>query len=34
MLLRAAGRSFCVGYEFPADPGTASWKHDALKWHD
>ena len=34
VVLRAAGRSFCAGYDIST--GAASkdpWRHDALKWH-
>jgi enoyl-CoA hydratase/carnithine racemase len=35
VLLRANGRSFCVGYDIGGgDPSKESWRHDALKWHD
>lgn len=34
VLLRANGRSFCVGYDIGAkDPEKEKWRHDALKWH-
>jgi len=34
VLLRANGRSFCVGYDIGRkDPSREAWKHDALKWH-
>jgi enoyl-CoA hydratase len=35
VLLRANGRSFCVGYDIGGgDPSNEAWRHDALKWHD
>lgn len=35
VLLRAAGRSFCVGYDISGgNPEVQNWKHDALKWHE
>jgi enoyl-CoA hydratase len=34
VLLRAAGRSFCVGYDIVGGNVDKSWKHDALKWHE
>jgi enoyl-CoA hydratase len=35
VLLRAAGRSFCVGYDITGgNPDVQNWKHDALKWHE
>lgn len=34
VLLRANGRSFCVGYDIGGgDPEKAKWRHDALRWH-
>ncbi|MSP52549.1 MAG: enoyl-CoA hydratase/isomerase family protein [Alphaproteobacteria bacterium] len=34
VVLRGAGRSFCVGYDIGGtDPEKATWRHDALKWH-
>lgn len=34
VVLRAEGRSFCVGYDIGrSDPERDSWRHDALKWH-
>ncbi len=34
VVLRAAGRSFCVGYDIGGgNRDRASWRHDALKWH-
>jgi enoyl-CoA hydratase/carnithine racemase len=34
VLLRAAGRSFCVGYDIAGGNDSAAWRHDALKWHE
>jgi enoyl-CoA hydratase/carnithine racemase len=34
MLLRAAGRSFCVGYDIGGGNIDETWRHDALKWHE
>jgi enoyl-CoA hydratase len=35
VVLRAEGRSFCVGYDISGgDPSRAAWRHDALRWHD
>lgn len=35
VVLRAAGRSFCVGYDVgPKDASREAWKHDALRWHE
>lgn len=36
VLLRAAGRSFCVGYDIgnPKDPEREKWRYDALRWHE
>lgn len=36
IILRAEGRSFCVGFDVGADgydPGKVPWRHDALKYH-
>jgi len=34
VVLRGAGRSFCVGYDLGGgSPGNESWRHDALKYH-
>jgi len=34
VVLRGAGRSFCVGYDIGRkDPAKDAWKHDALRWH-
>lgn len=33
ILLRAAGRSFCVGYDIGPGSIDESMRHDALKWH-
>jgi enoyl-CoA hydratase len=33
VLLRAAGRSFCVGYDIGPGNIDESMRHDALKWH-
>jgi Enoyl-CoA hydratase/carnithine racemase len=36
VLLRAAGRSFCVGYDIgnPKDPEKEKTRYDALRWHE
>jgi enoyl-CoA hydratase len=35
VVLRAAGRSFCVGYDIGRkDASREAWKYDALKWHE
>jgi enoyl-CoA hydratase/carnithine racemase len=34
VLLRAAGRSFCAGYDIGAPPGADDWRSDPLKAHD
>ena len=35
VVLRAEGRSFCVGYDISGgDPAKEAWRHDALKWHE
>jgi enoyl-CoA hydratase len=35
VLLRGAGRSFCVGYDISRkDPERDKWQHDALRWHE
>jgi enoyl-CoA hydratase len=34
VVLRGAGRSFCVGYDLGGTPGNEAWRHDALKYHD
>jgi enoyl-CoA hydratase/carnithine racemase len=33
IVLRGAGRSFCVGYDIGGG-GNEAWRHDALKFHD
>jgi len=33
VILRAAGRSFCVGYDIDRNPDKDTWIHDALRWH-
>jgi len=33
IVLRAEGRSFCVGYDISPHPERAAWRHDALRWH-
>ncbi|HUA51750.1 MAG TPA: enoyl-CoA hydratase-related protein [Candidatus Sulfotelmatobacter sp.] len=34
VVLRAEGRSFCVGYDIGVqDPAREAWRHDALRWH-
>jgi enoyl-CoA hydratase/carnithine racemase len=35
VVLRGAGRSFCVGYDLSAGKSAdEAWRHDALKFHD
>lgn len=35
VVLRGAGRSFCVGYDISAgSPSDQAWRHDLLKFHD
>ncbi|MEJ0072364.1 MAG: enoyl-CoA hydratase/isomerase family protein [Pseudomonadota bacterium] len=34
VVLRAEGRSFCVGYDIGSDPEKDVWRHDALRWHE
>ena len=35
VVLRAEGRSFCVGYDInTGDPEKEAGRHDAMKWHD
>jgi enoyl-CoA hydratase len=34
VVLRAEGRSFCVGYDISPDPAKEASRHDALKWHE
>src|SRR5271170_2738805 len=34
VVLRGAGRSFCVGYDLGGTPGNEARRHDALKYHD
>src|SRR5882724_3573179 len=35
VVLRGAGRSFCVGYDIAGgNPAAEAWRHDALKFHD
>jgi enoyl-CoA hydratase len=35
VLLRAAGRSFCVGYDIGRkDPEREKWRYDAARWHE
>jgi enoyl-CoA hydratase/carnithine racemase len=35
VLLRGAGRSFCVGYDIGnPDPAKSGWRSDPLKWHE
>ncbi len=35
VVLRGAGRSFCVGYDISAgSPSDQAWRHDSLKFHD
>ncbi len=33
VLLRASGRSFCVGYDIVGGNDVEGWRHDPLKWH-
>ena len=33
VVLRGAGRSFCVGYDLGGGGGNEAWRHDALKYH-
>src|ERR1700704_3354492 len=33
VVLRGAGRSFCVGYDIASSSGDEEWRHDALKYH-
>ncbi len=33
IVLRGAGRSFCVGYDIAGGSGDEEWRHDALKYH-
>jgi len=34
VLLRAAGRSFCVGYDIVGGNDVEQWRNDASKWHE
>jgi len=34
VVLRGAGRSFCVGYDLGSGSGNEAFRHDALKYHD
>ena len=35
VLLRASGRSFCVGYDIARnDPSREVWRHDTIKWNE
>ena len=34
VVLRGAGRSFCVGYDLAGGSGSEAWRHDALKYHE
>jgi len=35
VVLRAMGRSFCVGYDIgSADPEKEAWRNDAIRWHE
>jgi enoyl-CoA hydratase len=34
LVLRGAGRSFCVGYDLSGGSGSEEWRHDALKYHE
>jgi len=33
VVLRGAGRSFCVGYDLAGGSGSEAWRHNALKYH-
>src|SRR5262245_28989793 len=33
IVLRGAGRSFCVGFDVGGGGGEHPWRHDALKYH-
>src|SRR5437764_2490288 len=33
VVLRGAGRSFCVGYDLGGSSGNEAWRRDALKFH-
>src|SRR5262249_19743490 len=34
VVLRGAGRSFCVGYDLAGGSGSEAWRLDALKYHE
>jgi enoyl-CoA hydratase/carnithine racemase len=34
IVLRGAGRSFCVGFDVGGGHGVQPWRHDALKYHE
>jgi len=34
IVLRSAGRSFCVGFDVGGGHGPQPWRHDALKYHE
>ena len=34
VVLRGAGRSFCVGYDLAGGSSSEAWRHDALKYHE
>ena len=34
VVLRGAGRSFCVGYDLSGGSGSEEWRRDALKYHE
>jgi enoyl-CoA hydratase/carnithine racemase len=35
VLLRASGRSFCVGYDIARnEPSREAWRHDTIKWNE
>src|SRR5438552_15844471 len=34
VVLRGAGRSFCVGYDLSGSSGSEEWRRDALKYHE
>jgi enoyl-CoA hydratase len=34
VVVRGAGRSFCVGYDLAGGSGSEAWRHDAIKYHE